>query len=50
MADLNKQYGMIRKLVRIALSEEDWPAFGFRAGEYAEKATEETAELKEGTN
>ncbi len=49
MADLNKQYGMIRKLVRIALPQEDWPAFGFRAGEYAEKGTETNPEVKERT-
>ncbi|HBF39240.1 MAG TPA: hypothetical protein DDW50_18215 [Firmicutes bacterium] len=49
MAELNKQYGVIKKLVRIALPEEAWPAFGFRAGEYAAKETEETVELKEGT-
>ncbi len=47
MANLNKQYGMIRKLVRIALPQEVWPAFGFRAGEYSEKGTETNQELKE---
>ena len=41
MDDLNKQYGKIKKLVRIALPEEVWPSFGFRAGEYAVKETEE---------
>lgn len=49
MTDLNKQYGIIKKLVRIALPKESWPSFGFRAGEYAAKETEETTELKAGT-
>jgi hypothetical protein len=37
MAELNKQCSVAKKLVRIALPEEAWPAFGFRAGEYASK-------------
>ena len=40
MNDSKKQYGMIKKLVRIALPEEAWPAFGFRAGEYAKKESQ----------
>ena len=49
MAELNKQYGVIKKLVRIALPEEAWLSFGFRAGEYAAKETEPTTEVKEET-
>jgi hypothetical protein len=41
MTDLNSQCGVAKKLVRIALPEESWPAFGFRAGEYASKSTTE---------
>lgn len=42
MAELNSQCGMAKKLIRIALPEESWPAFGFRAGEYAAKTKQPT--------
>ena len=37
MSELNRQSSLARKSIRVTLPEEKWPAFGFRAGEYAEK-------------
>jgi hypothetical protein len=42
MAQLTHQCGVAKKLVRIALPKESWPAFGFLAGEYASKEPPET--------
>jgi hypothetical protein len=41
MSDLKSQCSLARKSIRVALPEEKWPAFGFRAGEYGEKQTTE---------
>lgn len=44
---LNKKCGIARKLIRIALPQEDWPAFGFRSGEFAAKEPKKTKEPNE---
>ncbi len=44
MADLNNQYSVAKRLVKIEMSQESWPAFGFRAGEFAAKEPPETPE------
>ena len=41
MSDLNNQCSLARKSIRVTLPEEQWPAFGFRAGEYGEKPSTE---------
>ncbi|HBF39755.1 MAG TPA: hypothetical protein DDW50_20880 [Firmicutes bacterium] len=47
MSDLNSQCSLVRKSIRVSLPEEKWPAFGFRAGEYAEKESTQTSVLNE---
>ena len=44
MADLNNQYSVAKRLVKIEMPKESWPAFGFRAGEFAAKQSQETPE------
>ncbi len=44
LADLNNQYSVAKRLVKIEMSKESWPAFGFRAGEFAAKEPQETPE------
>ena len=35
MDELNRQCSLARKSIRVNLPEEKWPAFGFRAGQFA---------------
>ncbi len=44
LADLNNQYSVAKRLVKIEMPQESWPAFGFRAGEFAAKEQQETPE------
>lgn len=44
VAKMNQKRSIAKKLIRIALPPEEWPAFGFRAGEYAAKKPKETTE------
>jgi hypothetical protein len=38
MTELESNCSMVKKLVRFELPKQYWPEFGFREGEYAEKA------------
>lgn len=43
MNELNRQCSLVRKSIRVALPEEKWYVFGFRAGEFGgEKESEPT--------
>lgn len=44
VAKMNHKRSIAKKLIKIALPPEEWPAFGFRAGEYAAKGPKETTE------
>ena len=47
MAELNAMSTEFRKLVRIEMPEDTWPAFGFRAGEFSKKKPKPAEEPSE---
>jgi hypothetical protein len=47
VAELKIQYGIAKRLIRIEMPKESWPAFGFREGEYASRVPQETKETAE---